>query len=86
MTRRSFRVAADIGGTFTDLVFQDAESGQCSVAKVLSTPDNLAHAVIEGLVAHLPSEFEYRFLHPRNNGWTQRGADEARRESRPADD
>jgi N-methylhydantoinase A len=53
--RRAFRVAADIGGTFTDLVFQDAETGHCSVAKVLSTPDNLAHAVIEGLVANLPS-------------------------------
>jgi hypothetical protein len=37
-------------------VFQGAEGGHCSVAKVLSTPDNLAYAVIEGLVAHLPSE------------------------------
>ena len=60
--RRSFRVAADIGGTFTDLVFQDAESGHCSVAKVLSTPDNLAHAVIEGLVANLPSESNVDFF------------------------
>ena len=59
---RSFRVAADIGGTFTDLVFQDAETGRCSVAKVLSTPENLALAVIEGLVANLPSESNIDFF------------------------
>ena len=62
MKGRSFRVAADIGGTFTDLVFQDAQTGQCSVAKVLSTPDNLALAVIEGLVANLPSESNIDFF------------------------
>lgn len=54
MTGRSFRVSADIGGTFTDLVFQDAETGVCEAFKVLSTPQNPALAVIEGVEKHLP--------------------------------
>lgn len=54
MTGRSFRVSADIGGTFTDLVFQDAETGVCEAFKVLSTPHNPALAVIEGVEKHLP--------------------------------
>ncbi len=45
----TYRVSADIGGTFTDLVFQDARTGQCKALKVLSTPDNPANAVLEGL-------------------------------------
>jgi len=47
-------VSADIGGTFTDLVFQDAETGVCEAFKVLSTPHNPALAVIEGVEKHLP--------------------------------
>jgi N-methylhydantoinase A len=60
--RRSVRVAADIGGTFTDLVFQDADTGHCSVAKVLTTPENPALAVIDGLVAHLPADSNIEFF------------------------
>jgi N-methylhydantoinase A len=45
----TYRVSADIGGTFTDLVFQDARTGHCKALKVLSTPDNPANAVLEGL-------------------------------------
>ena len=51
---RGYRVSADIGGTFTDLVFQDAETGSCEAFKVLSTPKNPALAVIEGLDKALP--------------------------------
>ena len=46
---RSYRVSADIGGTFTDIVFQDAETGACGATKVLSTPDNPALAVLTGI-------------------------------------
>jgi N-methylhydantoinase A len=60
--RRSIRVAADIGGTFTDLVFQDADTGRCTVAKVLTTPENPALAVIEGLIAHLPADSNIDFF------------------------
>jgi N-methylhydantoinase A len=59
---RAIRVAADIGGTFTDLVFQDAGTGHCTVAKVLTTPENPALAVIDGLVAHLPADSNVEFF------------------------
>ena len=42
-------IGIDTGGTFTDLVFQDGDSWR--VYKILSTPDNPADAVIEGLKA-----------------------------------
>ncbi|MCY4302803.1 MAG: hypothetical protein OXC68_13865, partial [Aestuariivita sp.] len=45
----SFRVAADIGETFTDIVYQDTETGRCGATKVLSTPDNPALAVLKGI-------------------------------------
>ncbi|BCH35483.1 5-oxoprolinase [Mesorhizobium sp. L-8-10] len=51
---KGYRVSADIGGTFTDLVFQDAETGRCDAYKVLSTPRNPALAVIDGLDKALP--------------------------------
>jgi N-methylhydantoinase A len=60
--RRSIRVAADIGGTFTDLVFQDADTGHCAVAKILTTPQNPALAVIDGLIAHLPADSNIEFF------------------------
>ncbi|MDE0521114.1 MAG: hydantoinase/oxoprolinase family protein [Boseongicola sp.] len=45
----NYRVAADIGGTFTDIVYQDSETGTCGAAKVLSTPENPALAVLTGI-------------------------------------
>ncbi|WP_395815286.1 hydantoinase/oxoprolinase family protein [Devosia sp.] len=62
MSGKSYRVSADIGGTFTDLVFQDAGTGQCSVAKVLSTPANPALAVIEGISKSLPPDAQIDFF------------------------
>lgn len=46
---KTYRVSADIGGTFTDVVFQDAETGACGATKVLSTPENPALAVLSGI-------------------------------------
>ena len=56
------RVAVDIGGTFTDLVFQNPDTGEGRTGKILSTPDNLATAVLDGLRTFLPSEAEMAFL------------------------
>ena len=42
------RVAADIGGTFTDLAFI-ARDGLVATRKVPSTPGNYADAVIRGI-------------------------------------
>jgi N-methylhydantoinase A len=47
-----FRVAIDTGGTFTDFVFQNLESGEKTFWKTLSTPSRPEQAVLHGL-AHL---------------------------------
>ena len=36
----SVRLAIDIGGTFTDATLIDEESGEVSIAKVLTTPSD----------------------------------------------
>jgi N-methylhydantoinase A len=43
-----FRVAADVGGTFTDIACMSAD-GELSTCKIPSTPDDYAHAIIEGI-------------------------------------
>lgn len=43
------RVASDVGGTFTDLVYLDEASGHVGIAKVSTTPSNFADGVIETL-------------------------------------
>jgi N-methylhydantoinase A len=43
------RVGIDIGGTFTDLVVWDAETGELTSLKLLSTPAHPGEAVVEGL-------------------------------------
>ncbi len=50
-TGTGYRVGADIGGTFTDIVLR-APDGACMTLKVLSTPDDYARAIVEG-VRHL---------------------------------
>ena len=47
------RVAADIGGTFTDLAFI-ARDGMVATRKVPSTPGNYADAVIRGINELMP--------------------------------
>src|SRR4051812_5001670 len=42
-------VGVDIGGTFTDLMLYDTESGSVHVHKVPSTPDAPEHAMVAGL-------------------------------------
>lgn len=43
------RLTFDIGGTFTDFVLQDGRTGEMRFWKVLSTPQDLSIAVIEGV-------------------------------------
>ena len=58
-----YRVAADIGGTFTDLVIEPSE-GPVFVGKVPTTPQDPAQGVVAGLGALLgdPSRVEF-FVH-----------------------
>jgi len=44
-----FRVGVDIGGTFTDLILIDDDSGQLTVGKVLTTPSDPSQAVADVL-------------------------------------
>ncbi len=47
----TLRVATDIGGTFTDLVVVDSESGEVRIAKVSTTPRDLAQGVLDVIAA-----------------------------------
>lgn len=44
-----YRISADIGGTFTDLVIADTDARTALTGKVLTTPDNPARGVMNGL-------------------------------------
>src|SRR5580704_13915441 len=46
---RSLRLAADIGGTFTDVAAFDARSGALTFGKALSTPDHLVEGITAGV-------------------------------------
>ena len=46
---KSLSVAVDIGGTFTDLLAFDAETGEIHQAKCLSTPPDFATGVLDGV-------------------------------------
>src|SRR5260221_5082741 len=47
--RYRYRLGVDVGGTHTDLVLLDTDTGELSVEKVASTPKNPALGVLEGL-------------------------------------
>ena len=45
----SFRIGVDIGGTFTDVVMLDPATGRLANEKVLTTPDDPAEGVLNGV-------------------------------------
>ncbi len=45
----AWRIGVDIGGTFTDVVLVDEETGRLGVAKVPTTPRDVAEGVIDGI-------------------------------------
>ena len=54
MTQPGYRIAADIGGTFTDVALI-TEDGAVATHKALSTPDDYATAVVEGIKSLMDS-------------------------------
>ncbi len=54
-------IGVDTGGTFTDLIYRDATGWH--VYKLLSTPDNPARAVLEGLAAVSGDTRQRRIVH-----------------------
>lgn len=49
MPKRRYRLGCDIGGTFTDFVLLDDETGQLLINKCLTTPSDPSDAVEEGI-------------------------------------
>jgi len=63
-----YRVAIDIGGTFTDLVFEN-ERGELATTKVLSTPPLLVTGVMQALTeAGIPASDVDVFVHGTTQG------------------
>ena len=50
------RIATDIGGTFTDLVYFDARTGETVQGKVPTVPDAPEQGVAAALAAHVPDD------------------------------
>ena len=44
---RGYRIATDIGGTFTDLVVLNEETGEISVAKASTTPQDFSQGILD---------------------------------------
>ena len=53
-----YRVTVDTGGTFSDFVHLNEQTGEISIAKIPSTPDDPSRAILAGLEAHLASVTE----------------------------
>lgn len=49
MTRHTYRVGVDIGGTFTDIFLLSHDGSEVAIGKVLTTPQDPAAAVVNGL-------------------------------------
>jgi N-methylhydantoinase A len=49
----TYRIAVDIGGTFTDIVAANMDSKTTTTGKALSTPENAALGVMTGLKQHI---------------------------------
>jgi N-methylhydantoinase A len=46
-----YRVGVDTGGTFSDFVYLNEETGEVSITKVPSTPDDPSRAILQGIEA-----------------------------------
>ena len=84
----STRIGVDVGGTFTDLIAYDADSGEVTISKSASTTDAPRQAVIESVAAGVPPGVVSgcRVLPPRHDGRAQCAADALGRQARAARD
>lgn len=57
-----YRVAVDIGGTFTDIVVMDNGSGSVQTGKVPSTPQDLSMGILNGVQRLVPNFSEIDFF------------------------
>jgi N-methylhydantoinase A len=64
ITDSKFRVAADVGGTFTDIISFDEKTGESFYGKTLTTPTNLVDGIVHGVKKAGPTLDKARiFLH-----------------------
>src|SRR5579862_3841328 len=61
-----YRVAVDTGGTFSDFVYLNEETGAVTITKVPSTPDDPSRAILHGVEA---------LIAPSTAAASERGAD-----------
>ncbi len=57
-----YRLSADIGGTFTDIVRQDITTGECAAFKLPTTVGNVANAVLDGVERAIPDGAKFAFF------------------------
>ena len=57
-----YRVAVDIGGTFTDIVLMDNVNGTVDTGKVLSTPQDLSIGIFNGLQRQISELADIEFF------------------------
>ncbi|MBG0764383.1 MAG: hydantoinase/oxoprolinase family protein [Tissierellales bacterium] len=64
-----YRISVDIGGTFTDFIFFDKSTGEFKEGKVLTTPNNLSEAIINGIDMEIKdySDIDF-FVHGTTTG------------------
>ena len=62
MAVERYRISADIGGTFTDFVVLEVESGRAFAGKLPSTPRSPDRAVLDGLRQLVPDPRAIEFL------------------------
>ena len=44
-----YRIAVDTGGTFSDFVYLNEDTGEMTISKVPSTPDDPSRAILQGV-------------------------------------
>ena len=84
-----YRVTVDTGGTFSDFVYLNEETGEVSITKVPSTPDDPSRAILAGhRSAARPGRARgrHRLFLPRHHRRHQRAARRQGRQDRPAGD
>ena len=46
-----YRIAVDTGGTFSDFVYLNEDTGAVTIGKIPSTPDDPSRAILQGVEA-----------------------------------
>jgi len=57
-----YRVTVDTGGTFSDFVYLNEQTGEVTISKVPSTPDDPSRAILAGVESLCPVSADVR--HP----------------------